>query len=130
MSLCRILVVDDNEKFLRFVTELLTGAGYDVRAASDPGRVAEMAEAFQPELVILDISMPGRTGFEVARELRANPKMRRVRCMFITAHRSSTHVKEAKESGGVAYLEKPIRSSSLLWMAKALLTKKPAPDAS
>ncbi len=130
MSLRRILVVDDNSQFLRFATEILTGAGYDVRAASDPGKVVEMAEAFLPELVILDISMPGKTGFEVARELRANRKTCRVRCMFITAHRSATHVQEAKESGGVAYLEKPLRSSSLLWMAKALLTKKPDPDAS
>ena len=130
MDTRRILVADDDEKFLRFVTELLIGAGYDVRAASDPGKVTEMAELFAPDLVILDISMPGKTGFEVAKDLQANPKTALVRCMFITAHRSSTHVKQAKESGGIAYLEKPFRSSSLLWMVKTLLAKGQAPDPS
>lgn len=126
----RILVADDDEKFLRFVTDLLTGEGYDVRASSDPGKVIKLAEGFAPELVILDISMPGKTGFEVARDLRANPTTASVQCMFITAHRSSTHVKEAKESGGIGYLEKPFRSSSLLWMVKALLAKKTSPEES
>jgi DNA-binding response OmpR family regulator len=123
-------VADDDEKFLRFVTEVLTGAGYDVRAASDPGKVNEMAELFAPEVVILDVSMPGKTGFEVAKELLANPKTASVRCMFVTAHRASTHVKEAKECGGIGYLEKPFRSSSLLWMVKSLLAKKQSPDPS
>ena len=84
---------------------------------------------FAPDLVVLDVSMPGKTGFEVARELRSNLATTGVRCMFITAHRSTTHVKEAKESGGIGYLEKPFRSSSLLWMVKSLLAQKSAPDA-
>ena len=50
MSPRRILVVDDDAKFLRFAAELLTGAGYDVRAASDPGKVVEMTEGFAPNL--------------------------------------------------------------------------------
>lgn len=121
MGILRILVVDDDTKFLHFVTELLIGAGYDVRAAADPKQVVDMAEFLVPDLVILDISMPGKDGFKVARELRANTKTKRVRCMFITAHRAATHFKKAKEVGGAAYLEKPFQSSSLLWMVKTLL---------
>ena len=123
-------MADDDAKFLRFAADLLTGAGYDVRAVSEPGKVVEMAEGFGPELVILDVSMPGKTGFEVSGDLRSNPATKSVRCMFITAHRSTTHVKEAKESGGIGYLEKPFRSSSLLWMVKSLLAQKSASDAS
>lgn len=121
----RILVADDDSKFLHFVTEVLIGAGYDVRAVSDPGRVVEMAEFLAPDLVILDISMPGKDGFQVAQELRATPKTKGVRCMFITGHREATHVKKAKEAGGVAYLEKPFQTSSLIWMVKTLLAKRP-----
>ena len=117
----RILVADDDSKFLRVVTETLIGAGYDVRAESDPTHVAEMARSLSPDLVILDISMPGKDGFEVARELRTDPLTRAIRCMFITGHRDSTNVKKAKESGGIAYLEKPFKSSSLAWMVKTLL---------
>lgn len=120
----RILVVDDDSKFLHFVTEVLTGAGYDVRAASDPGKVIEMTEFLEPDLVILDISMPGKDGFEVADDLRANSRTKGVRCMFITGHREAGHVKKAKDVGGVAYLEKPFQTSSLIWMVKTLLAKR------
>ena len=119
----RLLLADDDSKFLRFVSELLIGAGYDVHCTSDSGRVLEMAEALKPALVILDIAMPGKDGFQVARDLRANPQTKGVRCMFLTAHRASTHVKSAREVGGIAYLEKPFQSSSLLWMVKAVLSK-------
>ena len=125
MGLKRILVADDDSKFLHFISKVLIGAGYDVRAASDPGKVMEMAEFMKPDLVILDISMPGKDGFQVAEELRASPKTKGVRCMFITGHREASHVKKAKDAGGVAYLEKPFQTSSLLWMVKTLLTKRP-----
>jgi len=117
----RLLVVDDDPKFLRFVTELLSGAGYDVRSAADPTGVVAMAEALAPDLVVLDISMPGKDGFEVARELQANPNTQAVGILFMTGHRDSTHVKRAKAVGGSAYLEKPFKSSTLIWMIKALL---------
>jgi len=126
----RILVVDDDPKFLRLSTELLAGAGYDVHTASDPTQVKELAASLVPDLVILDISMPGKDGFEVARELRSSEITRHIPCMFITAHRASTHVRDAKDAGGVAYLEKPFRSSSLIWMVKSLMSKqqRPRPD--
>ena len=120
----RILVADDDSKFLHFVTEVLIGAGYDVRAASDPGKVLEMVELLKPDLVILDISMPGKDGFQVAQELRANEKTKGTRCMFITGHQEATHAKKAKDAGGVAYLQKPFQTSSLIWMVKALLEKR------
>lgn len=118
-------MADDDSKFLHFLTELLIGAGYDVRAASDPVKIMEMVEFMKPDLVILDISMPGKDGFEVAREMRANPKTKGVRYMFITGHRTAAYVKKAKDAGGVAYLEKPFQSSSLIWMVKTLLAKRP-----
>ena len=121
----RFLVADDDSKFLQFVTDVLDGAGYDVRAASDPAKVMEMARILQPDLVILNISMPGKDGFEVAEELRVNPKTKGVRCMFITGHREAAHVKKAEDVGGVAYLEKPFQTSSLIWMVKPLLAKRP-----
>jgi len=119
----RILVVDDDPKFLRFISELLIGAGYDVHCSEEPLKVLDMAETVQPRLVILDISMPGKDGFQVAKELRKSPKLKGVNLMFLTGHPAATNVKNAKAVGGVAYLEKPVRSSSLLWMVKALLDK-------
>ena len=123
MTNARILVVDDDPKFLRYVSELLIGAAYDVHCSEEPLRVLEMAENLQPTLVILDIGMPGKDGLQVAQELRASPKLKGMHLMFLTAHPAAEKFKEAKEVGGVAYLEKPFRSSSLLWMVKTLLDK-------
>ncbi|HEV3028639.1 MAG TPA: response regulator [Planctomycetota bacterium] len=125
MASSRILVVDDDPNFLHFVTELLIGAAYDAVGCSDPVRASTMAQSFKPDLVILDLSMPGKDGFEVAQELRDDPKTKSARILFLTAHRAATHVKRAKAVGGAAYLEKPVPSASLLWMVKALLSTGP-----
>lgn len=124
MNRPRILIADDDPQYLHFVSELLIGAGYDVHCTNEPLRIVEMAVALAPDLVVLDVAMPGKNGFEVALEMRANPKLKAVRCMFLTGHRAATQVRDAKEAGGVAYLEKPVKSSTLLWMVKALLSKR------
>jgi CheY-like chemotaxis protein len=125
MASSRILVVDDDPNFLHFVTELLIGAAYDAVGCSNPDRARTMAQSFKPDLVILDLSMPGKDGFEVAKELRDDPKTSSARILFLTAYRASTHVKKAKASGGAAYLEKPVPSATLLWMVKALIANPP-----
>lgn len=121
MSRPRILIVDDEPKFLRFVTELLIGAGYDVRGIEDPLEAATLAEEFKPHLMILDLSMPGKDGFELAEEIRASAKTSGIPVMFLTARKAAEGMKEAKDSGAIGYMEKPVQSSKLLWMIKALL---------
>jgi CheY-like chemotaxis protein len=128
MKSARILIADDDPQFLHFVSELLIGAGYDVHCTGEPLQIVEMAEALAPDLVVLDIAMPGKDGFEVAQELRDSSKLKGVQFMFLTAYPAATHVRNAKESGGVAYLEKPVKSSTLLWMVKALLLKRGGTD--
>lgn len=130
MNRARILIADDDPQFLHFVSELLIGAGYDVHCAGEPLRIVEMAEALVPDLVVLDIAMPGKDGFAIAQELRDSSKLKGVRCMFLTGHPAATHVRDAKDAGGVAYLEKPVKSSTLLWMVKALLLKLGGSDRS
>ena len=121
MSAQRILVVDDDSRFLRFVTELLIGAAYDVRGTEDPLIAASLAEEFSPHLMILDLSMPGKDGAALARELGASAKTSGIPVMFLTARRASEGMESVKDSGAVAYVEKPVQSSKLLWMIKALL---------
>jgi DNA-binding response OmpR family regulator len=117
----RILVVDDDPRFLRFVTEVLIGAGYDVRGSEDPLTAVDMAQEFKPNLAILDISMPGMDGLELAKALRKRAKTNRMPAMFLTARKATDGMEDAKNTGAVAYLEKPVQSSKLLWMIKALL---------
>jgi len=117
----RILIVDDDPKFLHFVSELLIGAGYDVHCTGEPLRTLEMAEALGPDLVILDISMPGKDGFQLAQDLRSNPKTKSLRIMFLTGHPLASNPKKVKEVRGIAYLQKPFQSANLLRIVKALL---------
>lgn len=116
----RILVVDDDPKFLHFVTELLTGAGYDVRGTDDPLAAPALVDQFRPRLAILDISMPGKDGLELAQELRKGGRTD-LSVMFLTALRSADGMDDAKNTGAVAYLEKPVQSSKLVWMIRTLL---------
>jgi len=117
----RILIVDDDPKFLHFVSVLLIGAGYDVHCTGEPLRTLEMAEALGPDLVILDISMPGKDGFQLAQDLRSNPKTKSLRSMFLTGHPLASNPKKVKEVRGIAYLQKPFQSANLLRIVKALL---------
>jgi len=121
MASARILIVDDDPKFLHFVSELLIGAGYDVHCTGEPLRTLEMAETLGPDLVILDISMPGKDGFQLAQDLRSNPKTKSLRIMFLTGHPLASNPKKVKEVRGIAYLQKPFQSTNLLRIVKALL---------
>ena len=117
MAQHKVLVVDDDAKFLRFITEVLIGAGYDVRGIADPLMVIPLAEEFRPDLVILDITMPAKDGIQVAEDLKA----RGIPRMFLTGMPANQGMRAAREAGGMAYLEKPVASSRLLWAVKALL---------
>lgn len=124
MSQSRILVIDDDRNFLRFTSEVLTGAGYDVRALEEPFSVIALAEDFQPHLILLDITIPGKDGFQLAQELSAGKTTADIPRLFITAKSASEGSVLAKNVGGVAYLEKPVKTSTLLWTIKTILEKK------
>ena len=66
----RVLVVDDNEAFLTTFSDVLRNLGHDVRAATDGATGLEIAREWIPEVVLLDVYLPAKTGFELARELR------------------------------------------------------------
>ncbi len=121
MGRAKILVVDDDSGFLRFVTEILIGAGYDVRGSDDPFSATSLAQAFRPDLAILDIAMPGKDGIELAKELRRESRTFGIPVMFVSARKATEGAQEIKDTGAVAYLEKPVPSSKLLWTVKTLL---------
>ena len=80
-----ILVVDDESESRKLLTAILTAEGYDVRAA-DGGRLALTSLAVtRPELILLDIRMPGMDGFEVCRRLKENVATRDIPLMFLSA---------------------------------------------
>lgn len=117
----RILVVDDEPDVVMIIKTTLQAEGYDVASATS-GRDA-LDEAFEsrPDLIILDVMMPGMTGFDVLRELKANEKTATVPVIMLTGVSERKKIQEALESGIDYYVVKPFDFDDLLAKIKQAL---------
>jgi diguanylate cyclase (GGDEF)-like protein len=110
----RILSMEDDPAQAAFIRAVLTGAGHAVRSCSDPRRFAAEVADFQPDLVLLDVLLPGSSGFELARSIRDNPGTCRPPVLFVTAESEMSSRVQAAMVGGDGYLVKPLQSAYLL----------------
>jgi two-component system CheB/CheR fusion protein len=109
----RMLVVDDNRDAATTLLELAELWGYEARGASDGPSALQSAATFVPEVVLLDIGMPGMDGYEVARELRARPEMGGALLVAITGYGREEDKQKAREAGFDHHLTKPIDAAEL-----------------
>ncbi|MGK4004433.1 PAS domain S-box protein [Sorangium sp. So ce1036] len=110
----RILVVDDNADAAESLVMLLEALGHEVRMARDGHEALETVAAFQPELVLLDIGLPGMDGYEVARRLRACPGLAGARLVALTGYGQDEDRRRSREAGFDHHLVKPISQKVLL----------------
>ncbi|OXR50504.1 response regulator [Pusillimonas sp. T2] len=115
-----LLVVDDDRLVLATLSKGLKYAGFTVSEAYSGEQALQLLQDITPDLAILDISMPGVSGLDVARQLRANTQ---IPFIFLTAYGDEETVKEATESGAVGYLVKPIDTAQLIPAIKAGLAR-------
>ena len=108
----RVLLVDDNEAVLARTAAVLTPGCIIVGSAKDGPTAIKAAASLQPEVIVLDISMPGMTGLEVASLLRKAQSTAAV--VFLTVHDEEEFVQAAKAVGGVGYVIKPRIASDLM----------------
>jgi two-component system response regulator RegX3 len=120
----RILVVDDEDSILQFVSYNLDKDGYAVDTAHDGDEALAMARADSYDLVILDVMLPGKDGFEVCRDLR---EIRDVPVLFLSARDTELDKVVGLEIGGDDYLAKPFGIRELLARVRALLRRAGAP---
>jgi CheY-like chemotaxis protein len=104
----RILVVDDNTDAAESLAMLLRVMGYDVRTAHDGVTGLATAVTYQPDLILLDITMPGMNGHELARRLRATPQGQRPTIIAVTALSSTEARRMSLQVGCNAHLTKPL----------------------
>ncbi len=109
-----ILVVEDNLSSLRMLTDLLKGAGYQVRPATDGELALRSIQAEAPALILLDILLPVLDGYEVCRRLKESESTREIPVIFISAMANSIDQVKAFGVGGVDYITKPIQPDEVL----------------
>jgi two-component system sensor histidine kinase/response regulator len=109
-----ILIVDDTPANLLLLAQVLTEYGYDIRAVSSGAQALAAIEANPPDLILLDIMMPGMDGFEVCERLKADASTRDIPIIFISVLDSTEDKVQAFDAGGVDYISKPFQIKEVL----------------
>jgi two-component system alkaline phosphatase synthesis response regulator PhoP len=118
-----ILIADDEPDILEIISYNLQAEGYEIITAKNGNEALELAKQHKPDLIILDVMMPGKTGFEVCKILRALPSFQETVIIFLTAlNDDSTQIK-GLETGGDDYLTKPISPKVLISRVNALFRR-------
>jgi two-component system, OmpR family, alkaline phosphatase synthesis response regulator PhoP len=120
----KILVVDDEEDILEILKYNLEKEGYTVKTAVDGISAIQIAEQFEPNLIILDIMMPGMDGIEVCQKLRSMPKFATTIIAFLTARNEAFTQISALDSGGDDFINKPIKPNVFKSRIAALLRRQ------
>ena len=110
----RILVIEDHEDNRRILRYLLTSAGYEVIEAITGEEGVASAEAQRPDLILMDIQLPGLDGYEATRRIKANADLRRIPIIVVTSYALSGDDVKALAAGCDAYVTKPFNPRQLL----------------
>ena len=117
----KVLVVEDNELNLKLFCDLLRAHEYEAEPVRDGREAVARARAFQPDLVIMDIQMPHVTGFEIIGRMKADPELRRIPVMAVTAYSGREDEERIRGVGANAYVSKPISLARFMEEVRALI---------
>jgi two-component system cell cycle response regulator DivK len=110
----RILVVEDHEENRRIMRDLLTAAGYEMLEALTGEEGVARAESERPDLILMDIQLPGLDGYEATRRIKAIPALRAIPIIAVTSYALSGDDRKALAAGCDAYVTKPFSPRALL----------------
>src|SRR5579884_544517 len=119
----KILVVDDESDVTELVAYHLKAKGFQVETVNDPNSSIGLARSFLPDLVILDVMMPDLNGIQICRMLRADPKLKRVPVVFLTAKAEEADRIAGLETGADDYLSKPFSTKELVLRIQSILRR-------
>ncbi len=120
----RVLVADDDPDILKVVVANLQAEGITVDAVSTGWEAQALALTTAPDLMILDISMPGPNGLEVLASLKARPETKDIPVVFLTARSSDADVWEGWKAGAAYYLTKPFDTAQLMHFVNSMFDHK------
>ena len=123
-----ILVVDDNPANIDIIEMRLASQGYRIITAVDGEEAIAQAHAHKPDLILLDVMMPKKDGFQVCRELKGDPSLPFMPIILVTAKGDTKDIIAGLESGGDEYLTKPVDTAALLARVRSILRIKDLHD--
>jgi CheY-like chemotaxis protein len=117
----RILVVDDNPRNLKLAFDVLEDAGYEVIEAVDAEQAQSMIDRNLPDLILMDIALPGMDGLTLTRKIKANERTKHIRIIALTAFAMKGDDQKALAAGCDGYITKPIDIHQLLVQVAEIL---------
>jgi two-component system cell cycle response regulator DivK len=125
--MAKILLVEDDEMNRDMLSRRLERRGYEVVIAVDGGQGLRLAQSEAPDLILMDMSLPGLDGWQAARQLKAVPATQAIPILALTAHAMAGDREKALEAGCADYDTKPIEFPRLLGKIRALLAQEETP---
>jgi len=121
--MAKILIAEDERDIRDLVAFTLRFAGYEVFAAPNGEEAVELASKVNPDLILMDVRMPRMTGYEACKVMKANPDLKDIPVVFLTARGQETEIQQGLEAGAEEYLLKPFAPDQLTARVKAILAK-------
>ena len=121
MNPSKILIVDDNPANIRVLTETLEPEGYEIFAAANAEQTLRLAAKVLPDLILLDIVMPGRDGFSTCQALKAGETTREIPVLFVTAKQETESILRGFKVGALDYISKPFQAEEVVVRVKTHL---------
>lgn len=116
-----ILVIDDEPEITEIVEVFLDNAGYTVRVENNPNNAVELARKLRPDLILLDIMMPGTDGYQVCNQIKEDPEMSSTPVIFLTGKDSKDDQGKSFQVGGDMFIKKPFSCERLLEIVNIVL---------
>ncbi len=124
----RILIADDNQPNVELLEAYLSDVDCDIEVATDGPETLERVASFHPHLILLDVMMPGLSGFEVCKQLKENSETRKIMILMVTALNELGDIERAVEAGTDDFLSKPVNKIELLKRVENMLRFREVTD--
>jgi len=121
----KILIVEDEESLLKLESILLSSKGYRVTAVTEGNAALKEFSRERPDLVILDVMLPGIDGYEVCRKIKEDPANSSIPVIMLTARKNTKDMERGLQAGADAYITKPFKSAHLVGTIERLLAGQP-----
>ena len=119
----KVLIVDDEPNIVTALEFLFRRSGYDVRLASNGAEALALVDAYGPDVVLLDVMMPVKSGYEVCQKLRERPELSQVKIVMLSAKGSEAEINKGLSLGADLYITKPFSTQELVTTIDRLFTQ-------